>query len=280
MNTRVSAPLARPIPRHRQPHDISVEVTELLDALTDGLGEIMGDQLVGAYLFGSATTDDFDRESDVDVVVVMADEISHEAFAALKAMHARIAAIDSWCATQLEVSYIPRRAIRRYDPSDALHPRLDRGTGEALRLMQHGADWVVQRHLIRERGLTLVGPLPNTLIDPVAPDDMRRAMLELWQQWLAPLVENPPHVRTRGYQSFIVLSVCRILYTLEHGDVLSKRAAASWGEQTLDARWAPLIRGAWTGRQNHAAAPLPEDLNETWRFIRYATSDFIDNEHP
>ena len=280
MITRAAAPFTESSASRRQSSDTPPEVAELLDALTDGLGEIMGDQLVGAYLFGSATTDDFDRESDVDVVVVTADEISDEAFAALKAMHARIAAIDSWCATQLEVSYIPRRAIRRYDPSDALHPRLDRGTGEALRLMQHGADWVVQRHLIRERGVALVGSPASTFIDAISPDDMRRAMRELWQQWLAPLVENPPHVRTRGYQSFIVLSVCRILYTLEHGDVLSKRAAASWGEQTLDARWAPLIRGAWTGRQNHAAAPLPEDLNETWRFIRYATSDFIDNEHP
>ena len=128
MITRAAAPFTESSASRRQSSDTPPEVAELLDALTDGLGEIMGDQLVGAYLFGSATTDDFDRESDVDVVVVTADEISHEAFAALKAMHARIAAIDSWCATQLEVSYIPRRAIRRYDPSDALHPRLDRGT--------------------------------------------------------------------------------------------------------------------------------------------------------
>jgi predicted nucleotidyltransferase len=101
------------------------EVEELLDALTDGLREILGDLLVGAYLFGSATTPDFDRESDVDVVVVKTDKIADQTFAALQAMHARIATIDSWCATQLEVSYIPRRAIRRYDPADALHPRLD-----------------------------------------------------------------------------------------------------------------------------------------------------------
>jgi predicted nucleotidyltransferase len=276
MNTRVAAPFTESISSRRQSNDTPPEVAELLDALTVGVREILGRELVGAYLFGSATTDDFDRESDVDVVVVTADGIADETFAALKAMHARIAAIDSWCATQLEVSYIPKRAIRRHDAADALHPRLDRGSGESLHMMRHGADWVVQRHLIRERGSALLGPPASTLIDAVSPDDMRQAMRELWQQWLAPLVEDPPHVRTRGYQSFIVLSVCRILYTLEHGDVLSKRAAASWGEETLDACWAALIRGAWTGRQNHAAAPLSKDLSETWRFIRYATSNFID----
>ena len=246
------------------------EVNELLDVLTDGLREILGDLLVGAYLFGSATTTDFDHESDVDVVVVTADKITDETFAALKAMHARIVTIDSWCATQLEVSYIPRSAIRRYDPADALHPRLDRGKDETLRMMRHDADWVVQRHLIRERGLVLLGPTPRILIDPVSPDDMRHAMLALLPEWLAPMLENPPEVRTRGYQSFIVLSLCRILYTLEHGDVVSKKAAASWGEVTLHARWTPLIRGAWIGRQDPDTAPRAGDLRETWAFIRYA----------
>jgi predicted nucleotidyltransferase len=246
------------------------EVNELLDALTTGLREILGDHLVSAYLFGSATTDDFDRASDVDVVVVTADKISDESFAALQEMHARIAAIDSWCATQLEVSYIPRRAIRSHDPADALHPRLDRGKEEKLRMMRHDADWVVQRHLIRERGLTLVGPAPAMLIDPVSPNDLRRAMLELLPEWLAPMLENPPDIRTRGYQSFIVLSICRILYTLEHGDVVSKSAAARWGEETLHARWTQLIHGAWIGRQDPDTAPRAGDVSETWAFIRYA----------
>jgi hypothetical protein len=245
------------------------EVNELLDALTNGVRGVLGDQLVGAYLFGSATTGDFDRESDVDVVVVTADMITDETFAALREMHARIATTDSWCATQLEVSYIPRRAIRRYDPADTLHPRLDRGKEEKLHMMRHDSDWVVQRRLIREHGVTLLGPAPAMLIDPVSPDDLRRAMLELLPEWLGPMLENPPNVRTRGYQSFIVLSICRILYTLEHGDVVSKSAAAHWGEAALHARWTPLIRGAWIGRRDPDTAPRAADLSETWAFIRY-----------
>ncbi len=246
------------------------EVDELLDALTDGVREILGDQLVGMYLFGSATSGDFDRESDVDVVVVTGGRIPDDVFASLQAMHRRIAAIDSRYATQLEVSYIPGGAIRRYVPPDVLHPRLDRGTNETLHLMSHGADWVAQRHLIRERGVALLGPPPGTLIDSVSGDDLRLAMRGLLRTWLEPMIGDPPHVRTRGYQSFIVLAVCRILYTIEKGDVLSKRAAAVWGAATLDTRWRPLIQGAWLGRQNPDPPPLPEDLSETWAFIRYA----------
>lgn len=253
-----------------QPATPHAEVNELLDSLTQRLREILGSQLVAAYLFGSATRGDFDRESDVDVVVVTADSLTDDLFSELHAMHGQIARNDSWCATELEISYIPRKAMRRYAPPEVLHPRLDRGKNEILHIMSHDADWVVQRHLIREHGTVLLGPAPQTVIDPVSADEMREAMRELIEEWLAPLIENPPHVRTRGYQSFLVLSTCRILYTLRHGDVVSKRSAALWGEEALDSRWTRLIKGAWIGRQNPDETPRPEDLTQTWSFIRYA----------
>ena len=246
------------------------EIDSLLGPLTEGLREALGDQLVGAYLFGSATSGDFDRESDIDVVVVTTDNLSDDIFARLQEMHTRIAAIESPFATQIEVSYIPTTAIRRYDPPEVRHPRLDRGTGETLHMMSHDADWVVQRHLIRDHGSVLLGPPPQTLIDPVSGEDMKRAMRELLEEWLAPTIASPPVVRTRGYQSFLVLSACRILYTLDRGDVVSKRAAALWAEDALDSRWRPLIRGAWAGRQNPDPPPRGEDIVETWSFIRHA----------
>lgn len=246
------------------------EVTRLLDSLTEALRETLGERIVGTYLFGSAARGGFDRESDIDVVVVTESDVADDEFAALQAMHTRIASTDSLCATQLEVSYIPRAALRRYAPPNILHPRLDRGRGETLHFMSHDADWVVQRYLIREHGVALHGPPPDTLVDPVSPQQLRFAMRELVQEWLSPLIENPPTVRTRGYQSFLVLSVCRILYTLEHGAVISKRDAAVWGEQILDTRWRSLITGAWTGRQNPDGPPAADDLTETWEFVRFA----------
>lgn len=259
------------LPRRAQPTAVNrPEVDELLHALTDGLQQILGDRLVGVYLFGSATRDDFDRESDVDVVVVTTEDLTTGALTELRAMHARIAGLDSSYATQLEVSYIPGKAIRKYDPPDVVHPRLDRGRSETLGMMSHDADWVIQRHLIREHGTVLFGPPPQTLIDPVSGDEMRQAMRDLLGEWLAPLVANPPHVHTRGYQAFLVLSTCRILYTLEHGDVVSKRAAAQWGEESLGSRWRPLIKRAWVGRINPDEPPQESDLADTWSLIEYA----------
>src|SRR2546423_4926058 len=103
--------------------------------------------------------------------------------------------------------------------------------------MRHDSDWIVQRYTLRERGITLAGPAPQSLIDPVSPDDLRRAMLDILHGWWALMLDDPAPLRRRGYQSYTVLSLCRLLYTLEYGAVVSKPVAARWAQETLDARW-------------------------------------------
>lgn len=244
------------------------EVDALLQELLQSVQTILENHFVGAYLFGSLSSGDFDQNSDIDLLVVTDDELPGDLFLALKAMHARIAAGDSWWATQLEVSYIPKHALRRHDPASALHPHIDRGKGESLRLMRHDNDWVVQRHTLRERGITLAGPAPETLIDPISPNDLRRAMLAIvW--WPKEILNDPPQIKKRGYQSYIVLTMCRMLYTLQLGAVASKPVAASWAQETLDHRWRSLIERAVDGRQHPQAEALSEDLSGTMDFIRY-----------
>ena len=246
------------------------EVNAVVDELHHAAKEILRGQFVGIYLFGSLTTGTFDLDSDVDILFVTKEVISSELFEALKSMHARIAEMDEWCATQLEVSYIPQKSLRRFDPNDKLFPRLDRGRGESLYWMPHDSDWVVQRHLVREKGIIIEGPSPTTLIDPVSPDELREAMRPVLWDWLAHMPEHPEQITHRGYQSYIVLTVCRVLFTLQRGEVASKPAAADWAKETLGQRWRPLIEHAWVGRQNAGMEADPDELKETMEFIRYA----------
>ena len=244
------------------------EVEELLRLFLEGVRDALGRQFVGAYIFGSLACGGFDLDSDVDLLVVTEDEVSPETFSDLRDFHERVAALESRWATRLEVSYIPRRALRRRDPSDATHPHIDRGEGERLRVRRHDSDWVVQRHTIRERGVTLAGPKPETLIDPVTPEDLRQAMLDLlW--WPARILEEPERISARGYQSYIVLTLCRVLYTLEHGEVVSKRAAADWASRALGGRWPALIERAWEGRAKPRRKASREDVNATLDLIRH-----------
>ncbi len=246
------------------------EVAMLLEELLKSVRVILGDHFVGMYLDGSLTSGDFDQDSDIDFVVVTDIDISGSLFSALQAMHDRIATIDSWCAIQLEGSYISRHALRRYDPAHALHPNIERGRGERLKMVEHDEAWAVHRCVLRERGITLAGPAPQTLIDPVAPADLRQAMLKTLHGWAASILDNPAQMKTCGYQSYIVLTLCRILYTLHYGAVASKPVATGWAQDALDNRWTTLIERAWTGRHNPGLEVSPDDVNGTLEFIRYA----------
>lgn len=256
------------------------DVNEILDFLFTDAKEILRDQLAGMYLHGSLANSGFDKDSDIDVVFVTQDDISEETFSALRAMHSEIVKLDSPWAIQLEVSYIPRNALHRFDRSNIMHPHIDRGNGEILHRMAHEIDWIIQRHVLRERGIVIIGPDPKTLIDPVIPNDLRQAVVEGLPLWLNPILENPSEISKRGYQSFFVLSLCRMLYTLKYGEILSKHEAAKWAKENLDKHWTPLIDRALTGRQNPSIDADPEDINGTLEMMRFALRQIKPTPYP
>ncbi|RPJ24812.1 MAG: DUF4111 domain-containing protein [Chloroflexi bacterium] len=255
-------------------------VNEILHLLLTHVQEILGNQLIGMYLHGSLANGGFDEHSDIDVTVVTSEEISTAAFSALKHMHDQITKIDSPWAIQLEVSYIPQRALRRFDRANKLHPHMDRGSDEALYMMAHENDWIIQRHILRERGIPVIGPDPKTLIDPVSPDDLRQAIVDVLPLWLDPILNNPSEINRRGYQSFFVLSLCRMLYTLKHGEIISKHAAAEWAKENLDARWQSLIERALPGRQHPNLDAQPEDIHATLDMMRYVLGQVKPTRYP
>jgi predicted nucleotidyltransferase len=245
------------------------DVNEILSLLLSNVQEILGDQIVGMYLFGSLANGGFDEHSDIDVLTVTDGEISANAFSALKELHKRINKLDSPWAFQVEASYIPRTALRRFDPANKLHPHMDRGNNEILHMMSHESDWIIQRHLLREHGIVIAGPSLGELIDPVASRELRRAVVDVLPLWVIPILENPSQIHQRGYQSYCVLTLCRMFYTLKHGEVLSKAAAAKWALENLDPKWRPLIERALIGRQNPDLDPQPKDVEETLDMMRY-----------
>lgn len=98
--------------------------------------------------------------------------------------------------------------------------------------------------------------------------------------WPAQTLDDPARIEKRGYQSYIVLTMCRVLYTLRFGTVASKPVASRWAQEELDQRWRSLIERAVEGRQHpQEKAPL-EDLSRTMDFIRYTMERSREFEHP
>ena len=256
------------------------DVNEILTLLYSAVTEILQNQFVGMYLFGSLANGDFDQHSDIDGLFVTREEISEEVFSALAAMHKRINEFDSPWGIQLEVSYIPQAALRRFNPSNKTHPHMDRGNNEVLHWMEHESDWIVQRHLLRENGIVITGPDLKTLIDPVTPAQLQKAVSDVLPLWVTPMLADPMRIRARGYQSYCVLSLCRMLYTLRTGKILSKPRAAEWAIENLDPRWKPLIERALVGRQNSDMDADIDDLNETLEMMKYTVQQTKPTPYP
>lgn len=246
------------------------EINSLLEELLKSVQAIVGSRFIGMYLDGSLASGDFDQDSDIDFVVVLDEEVSTDLFAELKRMHERIARMDTVWAIQLEGTYISRQALRRFDPVHGPHPNIERGRGECLKWVQHDDTWNIHRYVLRDHGITLVGPPPQTLVDPVLPAQLQQAMRTILTGWAAKILDEPAQMKSRGYQSYTVLSLCRILYTLQFGAVVSKPVAARWAQETLGLNWAPLIERAWEGRHNPGIEASVEDVNGTLDFIRFA----------
>jgi hypothetical protein len=173
-----------------------------------------------------------------------------------------------WCADQLEGFYVSAQAAQRLAPGLPPVPNLERGASERLKWVQLGPGWLVHQLVLRERGIVLHGPPPAQLVHPVAPDALRAAMRSMLADWGADLLRNPAQVASRGYQSYIVLSMCRMRYTLETGAVVSKKAALAWARPVLSPAGAGLLERAWQGRHESSGPPDPRDLVETLELVK------------
>ena len=140
-----------------------------------------------------------------------------------------------------------------------------------MALGRQGPTWVLDRWVAREHGLVVAGPDPRELIDPIGPGELRAAvlasMLGDWAGRLEPGADLA-WLRPRNYQAFAVLTMCRDLYVLEHGVVVSKLVAAAWASRRLGSRWAALVERALGWRADERVDD--RSLGETLAFVTHA----------
>jgi len=249
------------------------DLDSLLEGFVADVRVILGTSYVGTYLHGSFALGSADMDSDVDFVIVTTRDPALDVTTRLQEMHARLFARNVAWAKHLEGSYIPLDRLRSVDPTRTAFLFLDNG---ACSLVRDGhCNTAVVRWVLRERGITLDGPAIADLIDPVAVDDLRREAIDAMHEydaWGAGTMSD-------WKQTYLVVTACRILYTLEIGEVASKRGSGEWALGRLDPRWSVLIREAldrradpWT-RVHRPAQPLAEE--RTRGFLAYAV-DLVD----
>src|SRR5687768_10590494 len=131
------------------------DVNEILGLLLVNVKEILRDQFVGMYLYGSLSSGDFNPEtSDVDFLVITADTLSEKTISTLKAMHNQSWATSIKRSGKLEGVYVPKGLIHRHNSNGIPCPMINEGKFFVEKL---GSDWIIQRHVVREYGVVIEG---------------------------------------------------------------------------------------------------------------------------
>jgi hypothetical protein len=248
------------------------ELNEVLEELTVRAANALGANFVGAYLVGSFAVGDADRYSDVDFLIPTKGTITAAQEARLRAIHAEFPERDVAWAQHLEGSYPPQDELRTLAAIGKTWLYVDNGAKEMERSTHCNAAHV--RWSLRECGVVLAGPDLRTLVDLVSPDDLRVGALHAAAVYSGWLQESLDNLRDAWTQPYVVVTFCRILYTLETGRITSKRQALLWGLDNLDPEWAEVIQQALDDRpdpwERVGRSAHPGRVEPTRRFVEYA----------
>jgi hypothetical protein len=247
---------------------IDPHVTDLLNDILLQMQMILGNKLVGLYLFGSLVTGDFDPvSSDVDLLAALASDLDEIEFNGLKRMHADLALKYPAWEGRIEIAYASLHALKTFKTQSYQLGIIS--PGEPFHIVDADKGWLMNWYTTREKGKPLFGPPVQTIIDSISNDEYVRAVRNSIAAWRTYDLYSET-VSHRSAQAYAILTMCRGFYTHRHGESVSKRQVAEWAQKELP-EWAALIQNALVWRKqwrdegiDHAAT-----LDETRRFVRF-----------
>jgi hypothetical protein len=236
------------------PRPVDAEVERVLRAFADELQALLGPSLTGLYAVGSIALGDYAPGSDIDFLGVLGhDPALWERD--LRSFHRRFRRDGPHAAERVEGTYVG---------GGGTGSRRCLVTGrEGVRLVPDGASAVVDRHMAREHGITLAGPPAPSVLDDVPGDELVGAARSLAREFWLPQLSHRDWWMPTAYQAFGVLTMCRIVYTVEVGGCASKARAAEYVRAAVGDRWGGLIDRMLEGRADHRRS----DPEEAMRFV-------------
>lgn len=258
---------ARP-PNTAMQFSTHANVNLVLDRLVRGIEEILGDRLIGVYLYGSLVSGDFDLNvSDLDLAVIMTEVLDDERFRRLHGLHQEIIAEHPEWEDRLELAYVSQRALNAFrhaaSPIGIISP------GEPFHLLDAGSDWVISWYMLRENGIPLRGPCIKSLIHPIDEAEYLhgvKAHIEAYRSTVNA-------IDSKSMMSYLILTTARGLYTLTMGKPVSKVQSARWAAKAFP-QWAALIGRALQWREDPNADNL--SVAEARRQARALVNDLLD----
>jgi hypothetical protein len=244
---------------------VGSEISDLLGFWSGALKTSLGDNLIGAYLTGSLTYGDFiDGRSDIDLAAVMKQPLSATELERIRQVHVGLEQQFLRWKQKIECSYIPIELL-----PCVLPPKMPRpwwGFGVLYETAPYGNEWIINQYFLWKCSLALIGPEFKDLVHHVDIKDVQKACAQdLFQEWV-PKIDDPEWLANGHYQSYLVLNLCRILYTVIRGEAGSKSKSATWVKETFP-QWKTLVESAERWRHGKSMTHRENSI----AFIRFST---------
>jgi hypothetical protein len=247
------------------------EIDDLLHDLRSRVRGILDNRLLGLYLYGSLVAGDFEPGvSDADMLAVVASTLTGGELDALRAMHDTFAAEHPAWDDRIEVAYVPTAALKTFRTQETTIAVIS--PGEPFHAKQAGREWLMNWWIVRQQGVTLFGPPPETFIDPISREEFLenvRLHSALWLDWL----DESPGLPA---QSYVMITACRALYAIRRGAQTSKSCAIAWVQERYP-EYAGLLGDAlaWREGTGRDCRDPGDAYPETVRFIQFMIAQIM-----
>lgn len=220
------------------------DVNEILEFFTSEAVLILKENLIGIYLTGSLSYEAFNyNRSDIDLTVILKNPISPVELEAIKHFHVQIEEKFQQWAKRFECSYTPIEMLPNILPPKEPRPWYWDGDGILYEEAPYGNEWIINNYLLYNHAIPLVGPDFKKLTGPVDIEEVQKACIrDLFTEW-EPKISDQDWFKNSHYESYFILNLCRILYTVMCKSAGSKGTATSWVKSRYRV-WANLISGA------------------------------------
>jgi predicted nucleotidyltransferase len=254
------------------PNDVQIILEEFLTKLV----ETLADSIEGIVLFGSLVAGGFDAgTSDLDLLVAGSADIDDATLESLRRMHDQLALAHPEWADRIDVAYISAAALKTFKEHDS--PLVVISPGEPIHRTRTDPGWIMNWHVAREVGVSLLGPTPHDLIAATTEADFVAAV-RTHMRWMLAKAESSDAPELRAYA---IVTACRALYTCSTGAQASKEAAARWAERRYP-QWSAAIRDAreWRKRAKSRRSAGTTRIFRGLEFVRFAAGEVSQSSEP
>jgi len=218
--------------------------------------------IYGVYIQGSIALNDFDEfKSDIDYITVLNSEPTKEELSIIISIHNRLRNYDRYIVsegqyTAIEIISGNQNSYKKIYPyyADGELKELNNGKIDATSL------WILDKY-----GFSIYGQEGESLSIVLDFKDLISQMnYNLNIYWLGKINDNPELFLEDYWIDFGILTICRIIYTLENREITSKIKAADYLLARVDEKWKLIINEAIMVRKDieHTFFPTKQQRAE------------------